>query len=101
VLLWAILQYNFYFGLVSMFIMGFSTSIIWSYTYSILQNKIQEEYIGRVLAYNEMVYMFISAFTTFFIGIFAPILQLSTISIIFGFCMILSGLYYKKNLKLM
>jgi MFS family permease len=101
VILWAVLQYNFYFGLVSMFIMGFSTSIIWSYTYSILQNKIQEEYIGRVLAYNEMIYMFTSAVTTMSIGIFAPILQLSTISIIFGFCMMLAGLYYKKNLKLM
>ena len=57
IIIWAFLQDNFYLGLVGMFLTGIATTTIWSYTYAMLQDEVEAKYLGRVLAYNEMVFM--------------------------------------------
>ncbi|MBT6577962.1 MAG: MFS transporter, partial [Campylobacteraceae bacterium] len=57
IIIWGLTQYNFYISLVSLFLVGFLTSTIWSYTYALLQEQTKAEYLGRVLAYNEMIFM--------------------------------------------
>jgi MFS family permease len=96
IILWALLQYDFYLGLVGMFLVGLTTTTIWSYTYTMLQEEVERKYLGRVLAYNEMIFMLSTVITTFFIGIMASIVPLMVISIILGVAFIGVAYYYKR-----
>ncbi len=96
IIIWSFVQNNFYIGLVGMFLTGLTTTTIWSYTYAILQDEVEEQYLGRVLAYNEMVFMIGNVMTTFFIGIMASFISLSLISMILGLMFLIVAYYYKK-----
>jgi voltage-gated potassium channel Kch len=96
IIIWGMTQYNFYISLGSLFLVGFLTSTIWSYTYALLQEETKPEYLGRVLAYNEMIFMATNVFTALFIGIFASLIGLSWVSYILGGTFILCALWYKK-----
>jgi len=96
IIFWAIIQESFYFGLLGMFVTGLATTTIWSYTYAMLQERVEPVYLGRVLAYNEMIFMLSSVSTTFFIGIFATLIPLSMISVCLGLGFLLIAVYYKR-----
>jgi len=96
IIIWAFIQNNFYLGLMGMFLTGIATTTIWSYTYAMLQDEVEEQYLGRVLAYNEMVFMLGNVCTTFFIGIMASFVSLQVISIILGLTFFLVAFYYKR-----
>ena len=96
IIFWASVQENFYIGLVGMFLTGIATTTIWSYTYAMLQDKVEAQYLGRVLAYNEMVFMMGNVTTTFFIGIMASYISLDFISVILGSMFLIVAIYYKK-----
>ena len=96
IIFWAIIQENFYFGLLGMFVTGLATTTIWSYTYAMLQERVEPIYLGRVLAYNEMVFMLFNVITTFFIGIFAILIPLEFISVCLGLGFLIIAFYYKK-----
>lgn len=96
IILWAFIQNNFYLGLVGMFLTGMATTTIWSYTYAMLQDKVEGQYLGRVLAYNEMVFMIGNVTTTFFIGIMASFVSLQFISISLGVAFLIVAYYYKR-----
>lgn len=96
IIIWAFVQHDFYIGLVGMFLTGIVTTTIWSYTYAMLQGQVEGKYLGRVLAYNEMVFMIMNVATTFFIGILASFVTLQTISILLGVAFLLVAYYYKK-----
>ena len=96
IIIWAIVQHNFYIGLIGMFLTGIATTTIWSYTYAMLQDEVEEQYLGRVLAYNEMVFMVGNVTTTFFIGIMASFVSLQFISISLGVAFLIVGYYYKR-----
>ncbi len=96
IIFWAFVQYDFYLGLVGMFLCGIATTTIWSYTYAMLQEKVEPSYLGRILAYNEMVFMLSNVVTTFFIGIFATLVPLSLISIFLGIGFLLIAFYYRR-----
>ena len=71
ILLWAMLMHNFYLSLFASVIVGLFTTILWSYTYTILQKNIEVKYYGRVVAYNDMLFLGSAAFTSFMIGYLA------------------------------
>lgn len=71
IILWAFLQFNFYFGLFAMLFVGLFTTTIWSYTYAMLQEATDQKYLGRVIAYNDMAFMISNILTTAFIGTMA------------------------------
>jgi MFS family permease len=96
IIVWAFVQYDFYMGLVGIFLTGLTTTTLWSYTYAILQENIQPQYLGRVLAYNEMVFMLSNITTTLFIGFMASFIGLNIITIILGMVFVFVGFYYKK-----
>ncbi len=96
IMIWASIQNNFYLGLLGMFLTGLFTTTIWSYTYAILQDEVEEQYLGRVLAYNEMVFMMGNVITTFFIGIMASYVSLQFISVSLGIAFLIVAYYYKK-----
>lgn len=96
IIIWAFIQHNFYLGLLGMFLTGIATTTIWSYTYAMLQGQVEGQYLGRVLAYNEMVFMMVNVATTFFIGILASFVSLQTISILLGVAFLIVAYYYKR-----
>jgi MFS transporter, DHA3 family, macrolide efflux protein len=96
IIFWAVIQDNFYAGLFGMFITGLATTTIWSYTYAMLQEQVEPSYLGRVLAYNEMMFMLSNVITTFFIGIFATLIPLSFISSLLGVGFLIMAIYYRR-----
>ncbi len=96
VIIWGIIQENFYLGLIGMFLVGFTTTTIWSYTYAMLQNEVEKKYMGRVVAYNDMIFMVSNVLTTFFIGIMATKVDLGIISILLGVAFFIVAIYYQK-----
>ena len=96
IIIWAFIQNNFYLGLFGMFLTGVVTTTIWSYTYAMLQDEVEQKYLGRVLAYNEMFFMSVNVFTTLFIGLMASLVGLDIIAIILGMAFIGVAYYYKK-----
>lgn len=67
--LWAVLQFDYYLGLIGLIGAGFCTSSLWSYTFTMLQNNCDKKFYGRVIAYKDMVYYLISTAISFAIGI--------------------------------
>jgi uncharacterized membrane protein len=61
-----------------------------------LQEKVEQQYLGRVLAYNEMIFMSVNVLTTLFIGLMASLVGLDIIAIILGFMFIATAYYYKR-----
>ncbi|VAY86204.1 FIG00732228: membrane protein [hydrothermal vent metagenome] len=98
IILWAFLQYNFYTQLFGIFLTGLVTTTLWSYTYTLLQEKVKPYFLGRVLAYNEMIFMFTSIATTLFIGNMASLVDLNVITTILGLLFFVVGFYYKRIL---
>ncbi len=101
IILWGIFQFNFYLALIMVFLTGFTTTTIWSMTYAFIQERVEHKYLGRVISYNDMIFMLSNVLTTFFIGILADIIPLSFITIILGFAFILVAFYYKKVVKVL
>ncbi|WP_428026993.1 MFS transporter [Arcobacter sp.] len=96
IVLWGVFQFNFYLALVMVFFTGFTTTTIWSITYAFIQERVEHKYLGRVISYNDMIFMLSNVLTTFFIGIMADIIPLSFITIILGFAFFVVAFYYKK-----
>lgn len=101
IIVWAFTQFDFYFALLSLFLTGFTTTTLWSYTYALLQNNIEDEFLGRSLAYNEMFFMLSTVTTTIFIGVMANYVSLVTITVILGIGFLVTAYYYKRVDELM
>ncbi len=69
--LWAVLMDDFYMSLFASVIVGLFTTTLWSYTYTLLQKNIEQKYYGRIVAYNDMLFLSSAAFTSFMIGFLA------------------------------
>lgn len=96
IICWAYLQKDFYMGLVAMFFTGLTTTTIWSLSYAMLQEKIEQKYLGRVLAYNEMIFMLTNVLVTLFIGLMVSLVSLDIITTILGIGFLITAYYYKR-----
>ena len=95
ILIWAMVEKSFYMSLGMMFFIGFFTTTLWSYTYTLIQTHTQVKYLGRVVAYNDMIFMMVSIACTMFVGVaFKLGMSLTLITIMIGFGFILAGGYY-------
>ena len=100
VLLWAGLMHNFYLSLFASVIVGLFTTTLWSYTYTLLQKNIEEKYYGRIVAYNDMLFLGSAAFTSFMIGFLATHeFSLEQIAIVISGGFMLGGFYFAWLLK--
>jgi putative Ca2+/H+ antiporter (TMEM165/GDT1 family) len=60
-----------------------------------LQKEVNKKYLGRVLAYNDMIFMLSNTLTTFFIGFMATQFDISIVTFILGCMFFIVALYYK------
>lgn len=96
IVLWGAFQFNFYMALIMVFFTGFTTTTIWSITYAFIQERVEHKYLGRVISYNDMIFMLSNVLTTLFIGAMASIISLSFITIILGCAFFVVAFYYKR-----
>ncbi len=95
IMLWSAFEYNFYLALIALLIIGFFITTLWSYTYLLIQEETESKYMGRVISYNDMVFMLSNVATAMFIGYAAKWgLSLEGITFILGFGFILFATYY-------
>jgi len=95
IVIWATIEHSFYLSLGMMFFIGFFTTTLWSYTYTLIQTHTQATYLGRVVAYNDMIFMMVSIIVTMFIGVaFKLGLSLAMITATIGIGFIVAGGYY-------
>lgn len=100
IVIWAILQQNFYLGFIGMFCAGFFTSTIWSFTYTLIQQRCDEKFYGRIIAYNDMVFLGVSASISLGIGgLFTLGVPLWGISAMMGGLFFVGALYYRWTIK--
>ena len=93
--LWAVLQFDYYLGLIGLVAAGFCTSTLWSYTFTMLQNSCDKRFYGRVIAYKDMVYYLISATISFMIGIlYESGISLAMITFLMAVIFLFGALYY-------
>ena len=101
IILWAFIQHNFVYALIGVVLAGFLSTSLWSYTYYLLQKEIEVQYLGRVIAYNDMIFMLLNVTIILFIGYAAKMgMELKYITIIMGCGFIATAFYYiwfKKN----
>ena len=99
IIFWALVQESFYVSLFALFVLGLSTTTLWSFTYALLQDKCDERYIGRVISYNDMFFMFACVFTTLFVGLMASLTSIDIITIFLGLAFFAFAFYYTRILK--
>jgi len=68
IMLWSMLEYNFYLALIALFITGLFITTLWSYTFLLIQEETDKHYMGRVISYNDMFFMLSNVTTAMFIG---------------------------------
>ena len=102
--LWAFVMEHFYLSLAASICVGFFTTTLWSYTYTLLQKNIDEKYYGRIVAYNDMLFLISAALTSLMIGFFASRnFSLEFITSLLGVGFVVGGVYFywiAKNIPL-
>ncbi len=100
VCVWAFMMDNFYLSLFASVVVGFFTTTLWSYTYTLLQKNIEEKYYGRIVAYNDMLFLSSAAFTSFMIGFLVTHdFSLEQITIFIGIGFFIGAIYFYWILK--
>lgn len=95
IMLWSFLEFNFYLALIGLFITGLFITTLWSYTYLLIQEETERKYMGRVISYNDMVFMLSNVITALFIGYAAKWgMSLEGITFTLGFGFIVFAGYY-------
>jgi len=101
IIIWALVIENFYLSLLASVFVGFATTTLWSYTYTLLQHHTSREYYGRIVAYNDMVFLLTVAVVSLGIGYMVESgVQLATITMLLGSSFAAAALYFiwiKKN----
>lgn len=96
IVLWGVLQYDFYISFVGIILCGLFTTTLWSYTYTLLQYETEEAYYGRVIAYNDMVFMGMSTLVSLAIGgLFEFGMPLWAITCLLGLGFVGFGFYWR------
>jgi DHA3 family macrolide efflux protein-like MFS transporter len=95
IIIWALVIEDFYLSLFVSIFVGFSTTTLWSYTYTLLQHHTAKEYYGRIVAYNDMVFLLTVALISIAIGYLAEVgLTLAAITMLLGSAFIVGAFYF-------
>jgi DHA3 family macrolide efflux protein-like MFS transporter len=93
-LLWAAEMENFYASLAASVVVGLGTTTLWSYTYTLLQHHTDEAFYGRIVAYNDMLFLLTVALVSLIIGALAEYgLDLPSITMLLGGAFF-AGMFY-------
>ncbi len=92
---WASVMESFVLSLLASVFVGLGTTTLWSYTYTLLQHHTDEAYYGRIVAYNDMLFLLSAALTSLLIGFLAEAAwELSSITVVLGSGFVAAALYY-------
>jgi len=95
IIIWASLIENFYLSLVGAFVTGLATTTLWSFTYTLLQTHAEKEYYGRVVAYNDMIFLLTASVSSFVIGLLIESSwSIATVLMSLGFAFFIATVYY-------
>jgi MFS family permease len=98
--IWAYVMDDFYLSLIASVLVGFFTTTLWSYSYTLLQKNIDKKYYGRIVAYNDMLFLSTAALTSYMIGYLATVAySLENIAFLMGLGFIIGAVYYNFILK--
>jgi hypothetical protein len=94
-ILWSLYIESFYYSLVLSFVVGFGITTLWAYTYTLIQIHTDEKFYGRVVSYNDMLFLAVGAVTAYAIGYLHDSgLSLALITQLLGGAFLSSALYY-------
>jgi MFS family permease len=95
IFIWAMVLENFYLSLGASVLVGLCTTTLWSYTYTILQHHTDEHYYGRVVAYNDMLFLLTAALISMSIGWLRELgYSIENITYLLGVLFLLAAFYY-------
>jgi MFS family permease len=98
--IWSMVMDHFYLSLVASIAVGFFTTTLWSYTYTLIQKNVHKQFYGRIVAYNDMLFLFIASFSSFMIGFLAKHgWALHNIGYMMGLMFVIGAIYYAKIYK--
>ncbi len=96
IIFWGIVIEYFYLSLVASVLVGLVTTTLWSYTYTLLQEHTHYDYYGRVVAYNDMIFLATGGLVSLLIGFLVDQqFGLGVIAFILGSAFAVAALYYK------
>ncbi|MFH0710815.1 MAG: MFS transporter [Pseudomonadota bacterium] len=96
IIFWGIVIEYFYISLVASVLVGLVTTTLWSYTYTLLQEHTHYDYYGRVVAYNDMIFLATGGLVSLLIGFLVDQqFGLGVIAFILGSAFAVAALYYK------
>lgn len=94
--LWAWVMSDFYASLAASVLVGFMTTTLWSYTYTLLQKHTAYEYYGRVVAYNDMIFLTVGGFVSLLIGFLVKSQwELESITLVLAGAFLIAAVYYR------
>ncbi len=68
-MVWAFVLENFYLSIFGSFMAGIAATTLWSYTYTLIQKHTVKKFYGRVVAYNDMIFLSIGALSSLMVGV--------------------------------
>lgn len=93
--LWAYWIDDFYGSIIASVGVGFVTTTLWSYTYTLLQHHTHSDFYGRIIAYNDMIFLGVGASVSLMIGSLASSgMALGTITMLLSAVFFMAALYY-------
>ena len=94
--LWGVVMENFILSLIASILVGFCTTTLWSYTYTLLQEHTHYDYYGRVVAYNDMIFLATGGLVSLLIGFLVDQqMSLGMIAVVLGSAFIVAEIYYR------
>jgi len=95
IMVWALVIENFYLSLIVSVFVGFATTTLWSYTYTLLQQHTDKAFYGRIVAYNDMIFLLTVALISVSIGYLAEAgVRLALIMMMLGSAFIVAAFYF-------
>jgi len=95
IIIWSFMQHSYLLSLIGILLVGLLATSLWSYTYYMIQQEIEPKFLGRVIAYNDMVFMISNIIVTLFVGYAAKLgMELNYITMLMGGGFIATAFYY-------
>lgn len=93
---WAAVLPDFHLSLAASVFVGLSTTTLWSFTYTLLQHHTPEEYYGRVIAYNDMLFLLTVAAVSLCIGVLVQWgISLQIVTALLGIAFVGGAFYFR------
>ncbi len=93
--IWAMMIENFYLSLSASVLVGLFTTTLWSYTYTMLQNNTDPAFYGRIVAYNDMLFLLAASFASYIVGVLVAFgMSIKVVMLLFGSLFVIAGIYF-------